>query len=741
MTITVEHEGKVIEFPDAETANQFFARQRQSTRGNGLTQIGTFADNGRVFRKPDGSLTAVSAGGATNDQETIARIMRGDDWSEITRDSLDEQIINENEGTARLNEFTRGAPFVGEYIDEAVGLVSENAQDAMRRSTDAMRRQRPGETAALNTAGGIAYSIPAAVAVGPGIAAQAEGKSRLARMGLGGLLGLFGGGTEGAISGYGAGENPEERADKAQTYAGWGAGLGGLLGAAGPGIADAAGAAWEGVANRVRGGAIGQTAQQLGVSRPAASVLRQTFNGTDEGMVRQAVAQAGDDAMIGEVSPASRGLLDALAVRPGNARNIVNEAVEGRATRANPRLRAALDDSLGEAPVGVRSAADEIATRTGPTRAAAYEAAYSTPIDYSTAAGRNVEDVFGRVPQRVLREAVEAANEEIQSNPALRSAGVRQILADVADDGTVTFREMPNVAQIDQIKRGLQEVAYRNTDDFGRLNQAGQRYNNMARDLRDATVEATGGQDSPYAAAVAVGGDKIAQDQALEIGSRMLRRNVTREDVSRMMANATGESREAARIGIRSQIDEVMANTRRAASDPNVDARQVRDALTNLSSDANRQKIAMVIGEDEAQRLFKQIDEASAALNLRASVAENSRTAQRLLGNEALDDATAPNALQRTAAGEPLEAARAIVQTLTGETETARALRTDAVAEELARFLTQQRGRTAEVAVGYLRKAVQGQSLSEAEARVVANALATNGYFAGTSQGTRALSD
>lgn len=708
---------------------------------SGMTQIGTFADNGRVFRRPDGSLTAVSAGGSTNDQETIKRIMQGDSWSDITRDSIDNQIISENQGAARLNEFTRGAPFVGEYIDEAVGLFNEDAQNAMRRTTEAMRRQRPGETAGLNMAGGVAYALPLVAAAGPGIAAQAEGKSRLARTAAGGGLGLLGGGTEGAISGYGAGDDQEDRIDKAGTYAGYGAALGGILGALGPSVADAAGGAYRAVADRVRGGATAQTARQLGVSKPAASVLRQTFDGTDEGMVRSAVSQAGDDAMIGEVSPASRGLLDALAVRPGNARNIVNEAVEGRVTRANPQLRAALDDTLGDAPTGIRSAADEISSRTGPTRAAAYEAAYSTPIDYSSAAGRQVEDVFGRVPKRVLREAVEAANEEIASNPSLRNQGVQQIMADIADDGTVTFREMPNVAQIDQIKRGLQEVAYRNTDTFGRLDQAGQRYNNLARELRDATVEATGGENSPYAAAVAAGGDKIAQDQALDIGSRMLRRNVTREDVARMMTDATAESREAAKIGIRSQIDEIMANTRRAVSDPNVDARQVRDALTNLSSDASRQKVAMVVGKDEAERLFRKVDEAAVAMNLRASVAENSRTAQRLLGNEALDDATAPNALQRTAAGEPLEAARSIVQTLTGETQTARALRTDAVAEELARFLTQQRGRTAEVAVGYLRKAIKGQSLSEGEARVVANALTTSGYFAGTPQGARALAN
>lgn len=707
----------------------------------GLTQIGEFEDNGRVFRGPNGRLHAASDGYSTTNQDDIQRIIDGDSLKSILQESFDNQVINGNEGIARLNEFTRGAPFVGEYIDEAVGLASPTAANAMRRTSEAMQRQRPGETAALNVGGGLAYSAPLIAMGGPAILEKAQDMGRMGRMALGGLLGIGGGTTEGAISGYGSGETPDERVANAKTYAAWGAGTGGLLGTAGPLIADGVGALAEKAGNVYRGIGNANVAREMGVSPQAADVLRSTFEGTDPRMASQAIARAGDNAMIGEVSPASRGLLDALAVRGNQARNVVNAAVDERVTTTNARMRGALDDAFGPAPAGVRSAADEISRRTGPTRAAAYNDAYSTSINYATSAGRNVEDVFSRVPTRILNDAVQSANEEIMSNPNLRGLGIRQILADVADDGTVSFRELPSVAQLDQIKIGLQTVAYRNTDNFGRLNADGTRYNRLAGELRDATINATGGAEGTYARAVAAGGDKIAQDNALDLGTGMLTNGAKREEVALMMNNASDEVREAARVGIRQQADEIMAQTRRVASDPNVDARQVNSVLAPLSSEASRTKVRLVLGDSEAARLFRQVDEMAEAFNLRASVSENARTAGRIVAEGRLQDATAPNVFQQVAGGEAVDAVKSTVQMLTGETPVSQALRTDAVAEELARYLTQQRGETAQAAVRYLSQVSEGRNLTQSQANFVANTLSMTGYFAGTPAATRALAD
>ena len=327
------------------------------------------------------------------------------------------------------------------------------------------------------------------------------------------------------------------------------------------------------------------------------------------------------------------------------------------------------------------------------------------------------------------------------SNKALRDAGIRQILVDVADDGTVAFRDLPTVPQLDQIKRGLQSVAYRNTDTFGRLNPDGARYNRLAGELRDATIDATGGTNGAYAKAVAAGGDKIAEDEALKLGSEVLSNRVKREDVARMMKNANETVRESTRVGIRQQADEIMAQTRRVASDPNVTARQVNSVLAPLSSEATRTKLSLVLGDAEYKSLFRQVDEMSEAFNLRASVSENARTAGRIVAEGRLKDATSPNVVQQLMGGEAVDAAKSTVQLLTGETKTSQALRTDNVAEELARYLTQQRGETAQAAVRYLSQVSEGRNLTQAQANFVANTLSMTGYFAGTPAAARALSN
>jgi len=84
-------------------------------------------------------------------------------------------------------------------------------------------------------------------------------------------------------------------------------------------------------------------------------------------------------------------------------------------------------------------------------RQASYDAAFSAPIDYASDAGRELEGVLRR---RLPRGLIDRANE------ALREAGEEspQILARIADDGTVTFERPLSVKQIDYIARELQEM-------------------------------------------------------------------------------------------------------------------------------------------------------------------------------------------------------------------------------------------------------------------------------------------
>jgi len=724
---------------DAQAARRFLELAAGSSqKQSGENVIATKEGGGRFIKGSNGAVSFASPGYSTSDPETVERLMRGEDVQSVVQSGFDQQVINQHPVAARAAKVIEGVPFVGSYVDEAAGAFSKGleavgigegeAQQGVRAVSSAMDREKPGQSMGLQAAGTVAGAVPMAMAAVPSIASAAPA-SRLGRAGYGLLAGATAGGTEGAIYGAGQGETQDERVSNAQTQAGIGAGLGGLLGGLGPFAADAMDAGLK----ALKQSDTSQIMRRFGLSKPAARVIKQHVDAGDIAGARRALMQGGDDAMLGEATQGSRSLLDAVAAKGGRPESVVNEAIEGRVARGNAAFRAAADDAMGTPPQGVSTAADEIAARTGPQRRAAYDAAYNTPINYAANEGRAVEDVLGRIPPRTLKSAIDDANEEMLSQ-GLRN---QQIMAQVADDGSVAFREMPNVRQLDELKKSLDRLAKR--DEFGRIAPEGLRPARLAQEVRNAAVEATGGQDGPYAQALRVGGDKIAEDQALKMGSNLLRDSVTRDDVIRMMTGASQDARNSAKVGFRNSINELMDNVRTVASDRNVDAREVKRAVDRLSSKAMRDKARIVLGADEADTFFQEVDRVTSGLNLRAAVSENSRTARRQAVQGTIQDASAPNAIQSAAGGEPISSVKQVVQFLTGETADARAFREEGVAEEIARFLTTTKGKSADAALNYINKAMAGQALTDAQAKYVANVLATTGFLTGGREGQRRL--
>lgn len=724
---------RALDAGDVAAAEEIF-RYAKSLSGGGSTRtIATTDDGGRVYEMADGKRGFSSPGYSTTNPEQVAKILEGAKPVDLVRDSIDQQWISENLVASRGNEVIRGVPLVGSYMDEMVGLISPKAGEGMRRASEAMERQKPGQSTALNIVGGVLGAIPMAMAAGPAIAARMP-TSRMGQAATGLLGGASAGAVEGTIYGAGEGTTAGERTGNAQRQGLLGAAFGGALGAVAPVVSEALQAGLK----KLKTSDISQIMQRFSLSRPAAKVLKEHI---DADRLDDAVAmlrRSGDDAMLGEATPGARALLDATAARGGAAANTVNDAIEGRVSAANAQFRSAADDVLGPAPRGLLTAADEIAERTRPARSAAYDAAFNTPIDYASEAGRQVEDVLSRTPPRTIMAAIQDANEDMLARGLPRNM---QIMADIADDGTVTFREMPNVKQLDELKKALQRVARTNVDTFGRLDGKGQRYDMLAGQLRDAVgdaaVDPNGGK--PYLDAVRIGGDKIREEEALKMGSTILSAGTSRDDALRMMAGASADEKAAARAGLRLAIDEKMATVRRVASDPNVEARQVSAAINDLSSEAVRTKVKAILGPADAKKLFDEVDRLAQGFNLRASVSENSRTARRQAVNADIDAATQRNPLQTISAGQPVEGTRRVVQLLTGETDDALAFRRDGVAQEIAQFLTTQKGKSAEAALRYVNQAISGQRLTNAQAKFVADQLAATGYLSTQEQGRSAI--
>lgn len=626
--------------------------------------------------------------------------------------------------------FLKGVPFVGEYADEALGAVApyvgpnsaETATQAIRSGQDRMERENPKTALGLKLSGGVAGSIPA-IGMAPWGAPATMGGKMLYGAGAGGMLG----GLEGGVSGYGSGTDDQSRMDNAKSRAIVGALLGTAIGGAAPPL-------MEGV---TRGGRwlmdqfnVAQQAKQAGLSTPSHEILTRAMeaDGSLTGAGAQNIRAAGPDAMPVDAGPNAVALLDATIQRSGKAGNVARDAIEQRAANANQTVTGALDRTLGPYQ-GIGTAEDALRTGSSSARRAAYDAAYSAPINYADPSGQAIESLLARVPG----DAIASANKLMQ----LGGDKSKQIMAQIAPDGSVTYKVMPDVRQLDYITRALNQAA-KSGEGMGALGgqtDIGRQYQNLARELRDAMKSAV----PEYGRALDTAAQPIAAREALRTGEDLLSRSVTRDDVVNNLKGMSQAELKNARSGVRSYIDEKLANVTRALTDTNMDAREAVAAVKELSSRANREKITALVGRQEADRMFTAIDRAAKALDLRAGVAQNSKTFARQEIDRTVKDYTDSGVVQAIRSGEPINATKRIVQSLLGGTSQVKQAKQDKVYEEIARFLTSHRGADAERAYQLLQGIAQNSPKNAKLASLIAKALTAGGAPVAYQTGTQLL--
>jgi hypothetical protein len=673
---------------------------------------------------------------AMTDQQRIAAAKSGDlqidpqraaEAAALDQKVRDDVLLDSTPGVGRVAmKVTQGLPFVGEWADEAATAMGLDGQ-YMRDVQGAQERVHPTASMLQRMAGGVLGALPVVGAAGPLARVLPAGLGTQTAVGFG--TGALLGGAEGAVSGYGAGTDPASRQTEAFDRGRMGAAVGAAAGAVMPAVTTGVRA----LVGRLKGKDIVTIAGALGISKDAARVIRQALDADDLDAAAAQLRRAGPDAMLADASPATAQMLDtAMQSGGGAAARIGREAVDARAARASTRLNTVMDGVLGR-PEGVKAASKDISMRTAGVRRQAYDRAYATPVDYAADTGRAIEGVLARVPPRTLQAAISEAND------AMREAGVRnrQIMAEIAPDGAVTFSEMPNVQQLDEIKKALGTIARNETDPVtGRISAQGVRAKRLAADLSSALADAV----PSYKTAVKIGGDKIAEQDAYDMGRRLLLSGSTREEVADLMKGASRDGKAAIARGLRSYIDDTLANVQRTITDPNTDAREAMAAVKAFSSRANREKLEIALGPQRARVLLDAMDEAAKHLELRGNVARNSATASRLAGQRAVEEVTAPGAAGRLMRGEALQGTKAVVQFLTNRTPGYDAIRRQEIYSDIAKALTFLRGPQAEQALKTVQQAMAGQPIKDADAAAIARLLGPSVVLGGHQTATRWLS-
>ena len=599
--------------------------------------------------------------------------------------------------TARGLKFSEGTVAAGSYIDEAAESIDPQLGAKTRALSAAMDEQNPIESMLLQTAGAVVSALPLGMlAVGSRLTGAADfvatNLTRGQRMLSGLLKGVPLATAEGGIYGYGEGKDGT-RQQTATTGAMFGLVPSAGLALGGPVLQD--------LIKRVKEADIGFIAKTFEISNDAARLVKDAFSSgasLDAAVAR--IRSAGDQGMIADAGTAADHLLDAAAATTPAASELTQQVVGERAAAASRSITETMDETLGISPTGNKAAYKKISEETAQGRSDAYTDAYKQPINYASDEGRAIESVLDLIDESEMMGAIKKANADMR----LDGKKNQQIMATIADDGTISYKEMPNVQQLDYIKRAFGKLGNDATDITGKVSSDGIRYNTISGRLKQAIGNAV----PLYNDAVALGGDKIMQDKALKIGGELLSKKTKRETVE-YLAKASVDERAAARQGVRNQIEDTLAEVKNSLATEDIDIKEAQKLLTDLSSRANLDKLSFIIGPKGVSDMMEKLTMVRRALTLQQAIAKNSATAGRQslqkIGDAALN-AGPKNAAMK---GKPLAAVQETIMLALGTDAKSQAARSSAMFGDVIKALTNMRGEEAVKALELMTKVINKQ--------------------------------
>ena len=583
---------------------------------SGTELVETYDDGGRIVKNiKTGKESYVSDAFATSDPVKIAEIRAAEGKAgETSRIGFAQDIIDQvGQIPARAASAIKGVPFIGSYVDEAIGaLYGQNAASATRAAQEAREIVAPKTVMASRGAVGLGTAVPAAL-VAPSVALAPLGTSLTSRMIAGGGLGAAGGLLEGAIYGYGEGrvDDPKTKIDEAARSRKESAISGGKVGAAFGGILGpalpAAGAAIGALRGRRVAAPARATQRELGIKGQATDLLSAAAR-MDEPTAAANMARAGQYGSLGMMGPSTQNLLDLAAASTSEGAARARQNIEELAGDAGRQFDDLLNDTFG-GPEAALKLQDNLMSSTAGVRSDAYDAAYEKAIDYASPNGIELDNLLKRVDSSVLRNAEALMRREGRESP--------QIFAKLDDAGNVvSFERKPNVEQIDYITRALNNVSPTAAPE----DKASLR--NLASKIRKSLDD----QIPEYKTARSIAGDVISIREAIDLGTDVFTKKVTRYDLEKAVSDMGGAELNGLRQGVRSYIDELMANAKASLTDPNQDARELIAPIKNLMSRSSREKLQTILGEDVAKEFNRQLDEVYSIMNMRAGVAQQTKT-------------------------------------------------------------------------------------------------------------------
>jgi hypothetical protein len=514
-----------------------------------------------------------------------------------------------------VRTLARGTP-IGSFLDEAqsgtgalLNRVTGGRMGAPYDESQAYQKARDAAVDQANPIMSIAGQVGGAVASAPflPVATVMRGAGLGSQMVNAGVTGLGYGATYGA----GLGDSVSERAGNAAI----GGAMGGGIGTVAPAVARGVGNATGYVADLLKG----RPAAVQGFERGAVQRIGRGMSDDGISSMREYGQRArplGPEGMIADLGDNLRDQAGAIANQPGQGQRILREGLDTRRTGASGRINQTTDAVLGPRQ-NLPKLEAAIRKNYGDAAKPLYDEFYRTPVPFS----REVEGLFNRIKQ-ATPGAISRAKSLIAADVDAKTAD--QFFAKLNPDGTIgEIRRVPNAMEWDYIKRAIDDTAR----GAGRGTNEERIFGGLAKSLRDTIDDAISPgapAQSPWARARSVAGEGIGLREAVEEGQGAFSKGLSRDQMQADMGALTSMERQGYNIGARAQIDDTMRNSGTAFG-PNGDTA----ARRLLGNENARDKLALVAGDDGADRLLGRLDAETAFEVTRQGVTQNSATARR----------------------------------------------------------------------------------------------------------------
>lgn len=527
-------------------------------------------------------------------------------YSDMPRAEFNQKIGFTPRGTGEyaagvFDQFIQGIPVVGPALQNTSAAITAAAEplynetgnttfgdryaanrDFLRQRTKDFSADNPTVSTTANIAGAVT-AIAALLRANPS-AANA--------LGLTGPLGqqiLRGALSSGVIGGADAGVRGGDLGDVAK-----GAGLGTGLGAVGPLVVSGASKALNAANNTVRNvtAPFTRSADEVAASKIQTALTR---DGMDQAALNARVAELGPEGMLADASPNLRQQASTIAANPGSGQQIIRDAIKTRTEAAGDRVQQAATEALGPSK-NITQLADEIVARRKQEAGPLYDAAYAKPFNATPAIENLLKTPAGKDAEKYAR--VLAENEGVPFSRDVRS--------------------------LDLVKRAfddMHDLALRS----GRNNEA-----RIIDNLRKRLVNDLDKAVPEYKAARAAFESESKVKDALENGTKLFDNKLHPAQLKKQIDAMSDAEREAFLTGARGAVDNIMGTARNDA----LAARQ------QFAKGYNREKLELLIGKQEADRLIGSLRNEATFAGTDARVTNNSETAARVFGKADIEGIT-----------------------------------------------------------------------------------------------------